>query len=90
MEKERTWDSAIAVLRQQVAQLTVWASVPSYQASPCISPTSLPYTTAVSGTATPSTPQGAVMPSGSPFPGAQQWRNPGLYRGPPLLRAPLS
>ncbi|KIM56849.1 hypothetical protein SCLCIDRAFT_17106 [Scleroderma citrinum Foug A] len=60
LEKERTQDSAIAVLRQQVTQLTVWASVPSYQASPRVSPTSLPYTNAVSGTATPSTPQGAA------------------------------
>ena len=90
LEKEHTRDSAIAALRQQVAQLTVQASAPSYRASPRVSPTSLPYTNAVSGTATPSTPQGAVMPSGSPFPGAQQWRNPGLYRGPPSLRAPLS
>jgi len=90
LEKERTRDSAIAALRQQVAQLTVQASASNYQTLPRVSPTSLPYANTVTGATTPITSQGTAMPAGVPFSSAQQWRNPSPYRGPPLLRAPLS
>ena len=88
LEKECTRDSAIAVLRQQVAQLTVRASAPVYQTSPRISPTPS-YSSSALGPAAP-TSQTTTSLLTSPLLSTPQWHNPTQYRSSPSPRAPLS